>query len=69
MLVVVAAHFLILTVSHGPLCGVLAVLCLGHAFIGLAAASIDFHVFWTIDGALKVLVGASMIAVTYVGVD
>jgi hypothetical protein len=56
MLAAVAAHFLILTVSHGPLCGVLAVLCLGNACIGLRATSIDFHVFWTIDGALKMLV-------------
>ncbi|TWP47789.1 hypothetical protein FKR81_31100 [Lentzea tibetensis] len=68
MLIVVAAHFLILTFSHGPLCGVLAVACMINAVIGLRT-SINFQVFWAIDGVLKVLIGASMIALTYVAVD
>jgi hypothetical protein len=69
MLVVVAAHFLILTFSHGPLCGILAIVCLVNAVVGLRATSVDFQVFWTIDGVVKVLAGASMVALTYLAVN
>jgi hypothetical protein len=67
MLIAVAAHFLLLTFSHGPLCGVLAVLCAVNAAVGLRARTVDFRVFWRIDGVLKVLVGASMVVATYLG--
>ncbi|HEU5487103.1 MAG TPA: DUF6609 family protein [Microlunatus sp.] len=69
MLVAVAAHFLILTFSHGPLCGILAIMCILNAVIGLKAPSVDFQVFWTIDGMLKVLAGASMVTLTYLGAN
>lgn len=65
MLFIVGAHFLILGASHGPVCAVLAVLCMGNALIGLRAKSVDFRVFWAIDGALKVAGGGSMIALSY----
>jgi hypothetical protein len=69
MLVAVAAHFLVLTFSHGPVCGALAIVCMVNAVIGLKATSVDFQVFWTIDGVLKVLGGASMVALTYLGAE
>jgi hypothetical protein len=65
MLFIVGAHFLILTASHGPVCGALALLCMGNALIGLRATSIDFRLFWAIDGALKIAAGAVMIALSY----
>lgn len=65
MLFIVGAHFLILGASHGPVCAVLAVVCMINAYIGLKAGSIDFRVFWGIDGALKVLGGAAMIALSF----
>jgi hypothetical protein len=43
--------------------------CLLNAVVGLEAPSVDFRVFWTIDGVLKVLVGALMVAVTYLGAE
>lgn len=65
MLFIVGAHFLILGASHGPICAVLAVLCMGNALIGLRATAVDFRIFWAIDGALKVAVGGGMIALSY----
>jgi hypothetical protein len=67
MLVIVGAHFLILGFSHGPICAVLAVLCMINAFIGLLLPAVDFRIFWAIDGVLKILAGAAMIATSYVG--
>ena len=43
------------------MCAALAVLCMLNAFIGLRARTVDFHVFWALDGALKVLAGAAMV--------
>ena len=65
MLFIVGAHFLILGASHGPICAALAVLCMANALIGLRVTSVDFRVFWAIDGALKVAGGATMIALSY----
>jgi hypothetical protein len=65
MLFIVGAHFLILGFSHGPICALLAVLCMANALIGLRATSIDFRVFWAIDGVLKIAAGVGMIAVSY----
>ncbi|HWL01085.1 MAG TPA: DUF6609 family protein [Microbacteriaceae bacterium] len=65
MLFIVGAHFLILGFSHGPICALLAVLCMVNALIGLRATSVDYRVFWGIDGALKIVGGASMIAISY----
>lgn len=65
MLFIVGAHFLILGPSHGPICVVLALVCMGNALIGLRAEKIDLRVFWGVDGLLKMLAGASMVAVSY----
>ena len=65
MLFVVGAHFLILGASHGPICALLAVLCMGNAVIGLRSNA-DFRIFWAIDGVLKIAAGIAMIVVSYV---
>ena len=65
MLVIVGAHFLILGFSHGPICALLALLCMGNALLGLRLKSIDFRVFWAIDGVLKLGAGVAMVAVSY----
>lgn len=65
ILFIVGAHFLILGFSHGPVCAVLAVACMVNAVIGLRAASVDVRIFWGVDGALKVLFGAAMVALSY----
>lgn len=60
------AHFLILGVSHGPVCAVLALLCMANALIGLRLLrTTNVGVFWAIDGVLKLLAGAAMIALSY----
>lgn len=65
MLVVVGAHFLIFTFSHGPLAGVLGILCIINALIGLGLKNTNYRIFWVIDGFLKLGVGALMLALTY----
>ncbi|GGE96036.1 DUF6609 family protein [Mycetocola zhadangensis] len=65
MLFIVGAHFLILGLSHGPICAVLAIVCMVNAWIGLRTTSVDLRVFWAVDGVLKILGGALMIAVSY----
>ena len=64
MLFIVGAHFLVLGPSHGPICVLLALVCMGNALIGLRSKA-DFRIFWGIDGVLKVAAGSSMIAVSY----
>ena len=61
MLFIVGAHFLILGASHGPICAILAIVCMVNALIGLRATRVDYRVFWGIDGVLKILAGAAMI--------
>lgn len=65
MLFIVGAHFLVLGPSHGPICVVLALVCMVNALIGLRATRVDLRVFWAVDGVLKVLAGSSMVAVSY----
>lgn len=65
MLFIVGAHFLILGLSHGPICALLAILCMANAWSGLRAPAVDLRVFWAIDGALKIGAGALMVAVSY----
>ncbi|MBG6237685.1 hypothetical protein IWX78_000628 [Mycetocola sp. CAN_C7] len=65
MLFIVGAHFLILGLSHGPICALLAIVCMVNAWIGLRATSFDLRLFWAIDGVLKIGAGALMVAVSY----
>lgn len=66
MLFVVGAHFLVLTASHGPICGALGLVCMANALIGLRSKKVPFRAFWAIDGVLKIAAGTSMVAVSYV---
>ena len=65
MLIVVGAHFLIFTFSHGPLAGLLGLVCIINAAIGLRFENIDYRVFWVIDGFLKIGFGTWMLFLTY----
>jgi hypothetical protein len=65
MLIVVGAHFLIFTFSHGPLAGLLGVVCILNASIGLFFPSIDYRVLWVTDGLLKIGFGTWMLLLTY----
>jgi hypothetical protein len=65
MLFIVGAHFLILGFSHGPICALLAVVCMGNALIGLQLKQLDFRLFWGLDGALKIIAGLVMVLVSY----
>jgi hypothetical protein len=65
MLFIVGAHFLILGPSHGPICAILALVCMLNAWIGLRSKSVDFRMFWAIDGALKVAAGGAMVLLSY----
>jgi hypothetical protein len=65
MAFVVGAHFLVLTASHGPICGALGLACMANAYIGLRSRRVPFRVFWAIDGVLKIAAGSGMVAVSY----
>lgn len=65
MLVAVGAHFLIFTFSHGPLAGLLGVVVILNALIGLRLKDVNFRVFWVIDGILTTGIGAAMVALSY----
>ncbi|NQX29609.1 hypothetical protein HQQ81_19870 [Microbacteriaceae bacterium VKM Ac-2854] len=64
ILFIVGAHFLILGVSHGPICALLALLCMANALIGLRATRVRVAVVWAVDGALTVLAGAAMVVLS-----
>lgn len=64
MLFVVGAHFLVLTVSHGPICGLLAFFCMSNVALAWLLPSVKVDHVWTADGSLKVIGGALMVAVT-----
>ena len=65
ILFIVGVHFLVLGPSHGPICALLALLCMGNALLGLRLKNIDLRVFWAIDGVLKLGAGVAMVAVSY----
>lgn len=65
MLFIVGAHFLILLPSHGPICGVLGLVCMGNALIGLKLKEVDFRLFWGFDGFLKIAAGGLMVLSSY----
>ncbi len=65
MLFIVGAHFLILLPSHGPICGLLALICMGNALLGLKLTAVDFRLFWAVDGVLKIIAGGLMVLVSY----
>jgi hypothetical protein len=67
MLFIVGAHFLILLPSHGPICGGLALVCMGNALLGLRMKEVDFRLFWGVDGALKIIAGVIMVLLTFGG--
>lgn len=65
ILAAVGAHFLVFTFSHGPLAGLLGVLCIVNAVIGLRLKNVNYRVFWVIDGILTTGVGLWMVLLSY----
>ena len=65
MLVAVGAHFLVFTFSHGPLAGLLGILVILNALIGLWLTTVNYRVFWVIDGVLTAGIGLAMVLLSY----
>lgn len=65
ILLVVGVHFLILAFSHGPICGLLGLLCIINAGIGLLVPGIPYRVLWISDGVLKIAAGSTMVWLSY----
>lgn len=65
ILIAVGAHFLIFTFSHGPLAGLLGVLCVLNGFIGLRLKNVNYRIFWVIDGVLTLGIGLWMVLLSY----
>jgi hypothetical protein len=57
MLIIVGALFLIFMFSHGPLAGLLGLVCVINVAIGLRFEEINYCVFWVIDLFLKIFLG------------
>lgn len=64
MLFVVGVHFLLLTFSHGPVCGLLGVLCMANALVVARVPAMSVGLAWSVDGTLKIVAGVVMIAIT-----
>lgn len=64
MLFVVGVHFLILTFSHGPICGLLGLACMANAYVGLYMPGVPYRFFWGLDGVLKIGAGALMVLIS-----
>lgn len=65
ILFVVGVHFLILTFSHGPICGLLGLVCMVNAYIGLMIVPIPYKVFWGLDGIFKIIAGVAMVRMSF----
>ncbi|NEA37004.1 DUF6609 family protein [Streptomyces sp. SID13031] len=65
ILLVVGVHFLILAFSHGPICGLLGLLCIINAGLGLLVPELPYRVLWVTDGVLKVAAGSTMVWLSY----
>lgn len=65
MLFVVGVHFLVLTGSHGPICGVLGLACMLNAWLGLRSTKPGYLRYWLVDGLLKIAAGTAMVVTSY----
>jgi hypothetical protein len=65
ILFVVGVHFLVLLFSHGPVCGLLGLVCMANAALGLLVPGIPYRVLWMTDGLLKIAAGSSMVWISY----
>jgi hypothetical protein len=61
LLLVVGIHFVVLAFAQGPPLFLLALLSVANALVGLRMANVSYLTFWTIDGALKIAIGAWML--------
>ena len=63
--IVVGAHFLDFMFSHGPLVGLLGVVCIVNASLGFLFPGIDYRALWVSDGRSKIGFCAWMLLLTY----
>jgi hypothetical protein len=61
ILLVVGIHFVVLAFAQGPPLFLLAILSIANALVGLRITNTSYLTFWTIDGALKLAIGAWML--------
>lgn len=57
---VVGLHFLPMAPAFGPLIGVLGLLCVANALLPMRFVNFPLRAVWTVDGSLKIAVGAAM---------
>jgi len=62
ILLVVGSHFLIISAAQGKLLILLGVACVANAIVGLWLPHVPLVIFWFIDGAMKIIVGLSMLS-------
>jgi hypothetical protein len=65
VLVAVGAHFPVFTFWHGPLAGRLGIVVILNALIGLWLTTVNYRVFWVIDGVLTAGTGLAMVVLSY----
>ena len=53
------------TFSHGPICGLLGLVCMANAYVGLRLRNVPYRVFWGLDGVLKIVAGVTMVLISF----
>ena len=66
---IVGVHFLPMGVTFGPRMLLLGGACIATALVGLSMPNVPYEVFGIVDGALKVAVGAWLLATKPAAVD
>ena len=61
-LAIVGGHFAVMMPAFGPVIGLLGGLCIANALILWRSPGYALGTGWTVDGALKLVLGAAMIA-------
>jgi hypothetical protein len=61
-LAIVGGHFAVMIPAFGPLIGLLAALCLGNAWAIWKMRDYSLARGWTVDGAMKLAIGACMLS-------
>jgi hypothetical protein len=67
VLVVVGLHFVPMAPAFGPLVALLGIFCAVNAITASAIASYSLRLTWAVDGGLKIVMGALLWSIPWIG--